>query len=84
MQARFFTGIAENALIVPRFSVLQAPDQSFFVFKLNDGKLVRQPVELGLGNDRELEIVTGLSEQDVIVAAPDTAMREGDKARVRR
>jgi HlyD family secretion protein len=83
LQARFFTGIADDALIVPRFSVLQAPDQSYFVFKVADGKLEKQAVQLGLSNDLELEIRAGLGENDVIVATPDTALNEGDRVEVR-
>ncbi len=81
LQARFFTGVARNAVIVPRFSVLQAPDQSYFAFKVEDGKLRQQPVELGLRNDRELEVRSGLGEDDIIVAAPDTAMNAGDSVK---
>jgi HlyD family secretion protein len=77
LQARFYTGIAPNALSVPRFSVLQAPDQSYYVLKVVDGKLQRQSVTLGLRNDLRLQLVSGLSDDARIVAAPDTSLREG-------
>ena len=76
LQARFYTDTADNALIVPRFSVLQAPDQSYYVFKVEDGRLLRQSVELGLRNDLQIEIRSGLSENDIIVATPDTTLEE--------
>ena len=77
LQARFYTGIAPDALSVPRFSVLQAPDQSYYVLKVVDGKLHRQTVTLGLCNDLRLQVVSGLNDDARIVAAPDTSMREG-------
>ncbi|MFP4056253.1 MAG: efflux RND transporter periplasmic adaptor subunit [Candidatus Brocadiia bacterium] len=77
LQARFFTGTKAQALVVPRFSVLQAPDGSHYVFRVEDGALRRQPVELGLRSDLELEIVEGLSEDDVLVARPDATMADG-------
>jgi len=83
MQARFFTGSKPDALIVPRFSVLQAPDRSFYVFKHVGGKLKKQPVVIGLRSDLELEVTQGLSAEDVIVAAPDTTMKDGMKVSVR-
>jgi HlyD family secretion protein len=80
LQARFFTGIKSDVLIVPRFSVLQGLDGGFHAFKVQDNRLVRQPVTVGLRNDLDFEIVDGLSMDDRIVAVPDTEMREGDPA----
>jgi len=84
LQARFITGSKNDALIVPRFSVLQAPDRSFYVFKVVDGKLARQPITIGLRGDLDMEVTTGLSENDLIVAVPDTTMKDGMKAKVNR
>jgi len=77
LQARFITGSKPDALIVPRFSVLQAPDRSFYVFKVNGSRLAVQPVTLGLRSDLDMEVVDGLSESDLIVAVPDTTMKDG-------
>jgi HlyD family secretion protein len=91
MQARFFTGSKTDALIVPRFSVLQAApstklravsmvesaDRSFYVFKVVDGRLKRQAVRIGIRSDLELEVTEGLSPDDAIVAEPDTTMKDG-------
>jgi HlyD family secretion protein len=78
LQARFFTGVKQKALIVPRFSVLQGLEGEHYLFKVVAGKLVRQAVEVGLRNDLDFEIVDGLSPDEHIVATPDTEMREGD------
>ena len=82
LQARFFTGQQGDALILPRFSVLQAPNGTFYVFKVEGGKLARQPVELGLRSDLELEVTGGLAEADTIVATPDTVMAAGETVKV--
>jgi len=81
LQARFFTGVKPDALIVPRFSVLQGVDGGHYVFKVVDRKLVRQEVKVGLRNDLDFEILEGLGPDDRIVAAPDTEMREGDSVK---
>lgn len=78
LQARFITDVKQNTLIVPRFSVLQGLDGEQHVFKVVNGKLLRQAVTVGLRNDLEFEIVEGLTPDDRIIAAPDTEMREGD------
>ncbi|HUT22713.1 MAG TPA: efflux RND transporter periplasmic adaptor subunit [Sumerlaeia bacterium] len=82
VQARFVTGRKPDALIVPRFSVLQAPDRSFYVFKVERNRLRKQTVEIGLRADLELEVAGGLSEDDVIVSKPDSVMVDGEKIRV--
>jgi len=82
VQARFLTGSKADALVVPRFSVLQAPDRSFYVFKAADGKLVRQNVTIGLRSDLELEVTEGLAATDRIVARPDATMKDGMKVKV--
>jgi len=80
LQARFFTAIKTDALIVPRFSVLQGLDGGHYAFKVVADKLVRQPVIVGLRNDLDFEILEGLGVNDRIVAIPDTEMREGHPA----
>ena len=75
--ATFYTGSSNNAVIVPRYSVLQGEDQSYYVLKLESGKIKIQPVKTGLKSDLEIEIIEGLSKEDRIVAKPDTNMKEG-------
>lgn len=82
VQARFITGTRDNAMIVPRFSVLQAPDRSYYVFKVAHDMLYKQNIEIGLRSDIDLEVVKGLSEQDIIVSHPDTTLEDGMKVKV--
>lgn len=77
LQATFITGSKADALIVPRYSVLQAPDQTYYVLKVVGRKIRKQPVKLGLRSNLTLEITDGLSENDTLVAKPDTTMKEG-------
>jgi HlyD family secretion protein len=83
LYARFLTGQKEDALVVPRFAVLQAPNQMFYALVVEEGKLRRREVKLGLRSDLAVEIVEGLAEDSLVVSAPDTTMREGTPARAR-
>ncbi|MCB2153494.1 efflux RND transporter periplasmic adaptor subunit [bacterium] len=76
LQARFFTGQKDGALIVPRYSVLQAADGSYYVYRIVGGKLAQTTVEVGLRNDLEMEVVKGLSADDRIVETPDASMKD--------
>ncbi|MHC4662714.1 MAG: efflux RND transporter periplasmic adaptor subunit [Planctomycetota bacterium] len=82
LQARFLTGSKADALIVPRFSVMQAPDGSYYVYGIAAGKLVKKKVTIGLKSDLNLEILSGISDGEKIVAVPDTKMEDGMKAKV--
>ncbi|MHC4714243.1 MAG: efflux RND transporter periplasmic adaptor subunit, partial [Planctomycetota bacterium] len=77
LEARLLTGSRTDALKVARSSVLQAPDGSFYVLKVERGRIVETPVTIGLKSDLELEITSGLSQSDVIVAHGDTSLIEG-------
>jgi HlyD family secretion protein len=81
LQARFLTGAKNDALIVPRSCVMQSLDQSYYVWKVNDGSLQRQTVTIGLRSDLELEIANGLAEEDAVVLHPDVKMQAGMKIR---
>lgn len=83
LYGRFFTGEKSDALIVPRFAVLQAPDASYYVFVVEGGRLAKRTVEIGLRSDLEVEIVSGLSEKDVVVRTPDSTLEEGLAVRPR-
>ncbi|KPK77925.1 MAG: hypothetical protein AMJ79_01660 [Phycisphaerae bacterium SM23_30] len=82
IHARFITGAKQDALLAPRFSVLQDADGSFYVMRLKGGKLEKVAVKLGLRNDLQIEITEGLSENDTIVKTPDTTMKDGQKVKV--
>jgi len=83
VQARFVTGSKPDALMVPRFSVMQAADRSFYVLQVLDGRLKKVSIEVGLRSDLELEVLGGLAPNDLIVARPDTTMADGPKAKLR-
>ncbi|MEE8166225.1 MAG: efflux RND transporter periplasmic adaptor subunit [Myxococcota bacterium] len=77
LHARFFTGYKTDAIILPRFAVLQAPDQTYYVYAVEDGRLTRREVKLGLRSDLEHEIAEGLDEDSLVVTNPDSTMSEG-------
>ncbi len=74
LEVRFLLERKENALVVPRYSVLQAPDETYYVIVMQDGDLYRRDVMIGLRNDREFEILDGLAGSETIVAVPDAGL----------
>ena len=82
LQAKFVTDKKKNALVLPRYSILQNAQGEYFVFKVADNALVKQFVEIGLKNDLEMEIEEGIKEGDSVVAAPDASMESGDSVAI--
>jgi len=57
----------DNALILPQFAVLQN-DQGSYVEILENGKMVQEPVTLGLRDDKgNVEIISGVSEGEQVL-----------------
>lgn len=83
LQAEFIVEREEGALMVNRYSVLQERDGTYYVFVVADGKLKRQPVEIGLRGDQHYQITAGLDSSTPIVETPDPAYQEGDEVTVR-
>ncbi len=80
LQAKFLVGSQQkNALIIPRFSVLQDTDGNYYVFKVKGKKIYKQIVKIGIKTDTEISITKGLTANDVIVAQPTADMRDGMK-----
>ena len=45
--------------------------------RMEDGKLTRREVKLGLRSDLEIEIAEGLDEDSLVVTNPDSTTSEG-------
>ena len=67
VQVQVETARKENVLLLPREAV-QSIDQSHFrVMKIQKGRVKYQDVTLGLSNQEQVEIVSGLQEGDQVV-----------------
>jgi len=67
----------ENALLIPSTAVLKGQ-----VWIVRESRLQRQPVEIGIVGEVKTEIISGLTEMDVLVARPVNRLQEGQWVRV--
>ncbi len=77
LHARFVTAERSKTLVVPRYSVMEAVDGSRYLFVVENGHLRKRNVTIGLSNDWEMEIVSGVTKGARIVAHPDSSMSTG-------
>ncbi len=80
MFGRFTIAYEEHiaALVVPTEALINEDDESS-VYVVSDGEVVRRNVETGVQSDGKVEILTGLTEDDVIVVVGHTSLRDGSK-----
>ena len=78
LRVRIITANSPDAVQVPRSSVFQAPDGSWQLLAVKNGVVETTTVELGLINDEQVEIVSGVEPGDQVVAVPDNSMKTGD------
>ena len=77
VRVRIFTAAKSRALLIPRSALFRAADGAWQVFAVRDGAARLQTLELGLMNDEQAEIRSGLAEGEPIVLAPESSLSDG-------
>jgi len=80
-RVRLFTSEAQDSALVPEESLFPVGDDKY-VYKVVDGKALRQKVEIGQRRDGKVEIVSGLAASDVVVTAGHLKIRDGAAVRI--
>ena len=75
-RVRLFTSEARDSAMVPEEALFPVGDDKY-VWKVVDGKAVRQKVEIGQRRDGKVEIVNGLAATDLVVTAGHLKVRDG-------
>ncbi len=72
----------ENAVVVPEQAVLTSPDNKYFIFVADRDSIVhRRVVETGMVSGNDLEIVSGLLENEKVVVQGQEMLKEGLKVK---
>ena len=66
---RITGGSRKSVLTVPRSAVLSTGERSLVFVKRRDGMLEPHPVVLGIANDEQVQILSGLAAGDTVVAS---------------
>jgi HlyD family secretion protein len=64
-----------GALAVPRGAV-SIEGEKRYVFRVQDNRIHRRPVKVGIANPTKIEILSGLSEGDVVALPGEAALKE--------
>jgi HlyD family secretion protein len=77
VNAFILTQVVEKALTVPKACVRR--DSTIGVFVLQNDELKWQPVQTGVSDALRVEVVTGLTDGDLVAIPTDLALRNGQK-----
>jgi len=77
VRVRIFTADKAQALLIPRSALFRATDGKWQVFAIRGGVAKLQTVEVGLMNDEQAEIRSGLAEGELVVLAPESSLSDG-------
>ncbi len=75
-RVRLFTSDDKEAIVVPEEALFPVGDEKY-VYKVVDGKALRQKVEIGQRREARVEVVNGLNREDVVVTAGVIKLRDG-------
>ena len=79
-RVKLITKDDKEALIVPEQALVPQGDEQF-VFRVVDGKALRTKVDVGQRRDGKVEVVRGITRDDVIVTAGQLKLRDGTAVR---
>ena len=75
---KVLTETSENTIIVPQQAILDANH----VFIIENNKVIKKYVTLGLENEYEIEIIEGLQDGETVIIRGNIGLSEGDKVEV--
>lgn len=75
-RVRLFTSTSKDTLVVAEESLFPLGDDKY-VYKVVDGKAMRQKIEIGQRREGRVEVVNGLAPEDVVVTAGVIKLRDG-------
>lgn len=61
---------------------MQDVDQRYYVMAIEQNRVKKKWIALGLKSDLEMEIQEGLTEEDTLVLHPDATLRDGMRVRM--
>jgi HlyD family secretion protein len=78
VRVRVFTDEHRATLVVPRSALFRGASGDWQVFVIRSQRVQQQTVEIGILTDDRAEIIDGLVAGELVVLAPESALRIGD------
>ncbi len=79
LRVKIITTTRQRALVAPRSSLFRGETGQWQLFVVERGRARIRDVELGLMNDRQAEVLSGLDAGAVVIRMPQSSLRDGAK-----
>jgi membrane fusion protein (multidrug efflux system) len=81
VEARIIIGMKENVLVIPRKAILYKQNLTY-VFVLDRNQAFQREVTLGLSEEDDMEVISGLEEGETIVVVGVESLKDGQRVDV--
>lgn len=81
MEIKLITNESKNTLIIPENSVFKLDGKTFVFVEVN-GRAELKEVTTGLKSGRQIEVLSGLSEGELVIESPDPKVEEGARIKI--
>ncbi|MDH5467077.1 MAG: efflux RND transporter periplasmic adaptor subunit [Candidatus Aminicenantes bacterium] len=81
VEARIIIGMKENVLVIPRKAILYKQNMTY-VFVLDRNQAFQREVTLGLSEEDDMEVISGLEEGETIVVVGVEGLKDGQRVDV--
>ncbi len=81
VEARIIIGMKENVLVIPRKAILYKQNMTY-VFVLDRNQAFQREVTLGLSEEDDMEVISGLQEGETIVVVGVEGLKDGQRVDV--
>jgi HlyD family secretion protein len=83
LRAKIYTATKPSVLIIPRTALFRGSTGGWQVFVVRARQASLVDVNIGLMNDFEAEVLTGLTLDEQVVLAPESSLRDGQRVEPR-
>ncbi len=77
VNVKIFTQEKRGVLVIPRSAIFRSAAGNWQAMVVRDGVARLVDVEIGLANDFEVEVVSGIKEHERVILAPDSTLTDG-------
>jgi HlyD family secretion protein len=83
VRVRIYTATSRNAVVVPRNAVFKGESGGWRAFVVRGREAALTTVQLGVFNDDQVEILSGIQPDEHVILAPDADLEGGDRVSAR-
>lgn len=82
LRVRIYTDEAKDAVVAPRLALFRDSKGQWQLYAVQGGKAVLRTVEVGLVNDDQAQIISGLKAGEQVIVSPPKQLKNGDAVSV--